>query len=105
MDLDLNFRTFVLKSFGTRMMDLTRVLEQVAFGRIEPRLAIALLDRAVDHRVTMTQADLAARIGSAREVVTRNLEIFSSNGWITTQRGQITLIDEPALRHLAAEVV
>lgn len=104
MNRDEMFRTFVLKSFGARMSDLTHVLEQVAFGRIEPRLANALLDRAVDGCITATQAELAARIGTAREVVTRKLEVFAKKGWISTERGQVTLLDEAALRQLAAQV-
>ena len=39
MDEDAGFRAFVLHAFGRRMADLTRVLEQVAFGRIDQRLA------------------------------------------------------------------
>lgn len=104
MDSDSRFRTFVLRAFGARMSDLTHVLEQVAFGRIEPRLANALLDRAVEGRVATTQAELAARIGTSREVVTRKLEIFAKKGWIDTERGQVTLLDVAALRQLAAQV-
>jgi CRP/FNR family transcriptional regulator, anaerobic regulatory protein len=105
MNEDAKFRTFVLKAFGSRMTDLTRVLEQVAFGRIEPRLALALIEGAVDQKVSTTQAELAARIGTAREVVTRKLEIFAAKGWISTARGQVTLLNAAALRQLAAEII
>ena len=42
-------------------------------------------------QVTATHAELAARIGSAREVVSRQLERWADQGLIATQRGQITL--------------
>ena len=100
MDQDASFRAFVLQAFGTRMADLTRVLEQVAFGRVEVRLAALLLDRAEGTRVSATQADLAARIGTAREVVTRKLDAFAREGWISTERGQVILLDPQALRRL-----
>lgn len=100
MDQDASFRAFVLQAFGTRMADLTRVLEQVAFGRVEVRLAALLLDRADGARVSATQADLAARIGTAREVVTRKLDAFAREGWISTERGQVILLDPQALRRL-----
>jgi CRP/FNR family transcriptional regulator len=102
MDRDARFRRFVLTAFGRRMADVTRVMERVAFGRIEPRLAAALLDLASDGAVQATQAELAARIGSAREVVGRHLAALSREGLIAVERGRIVLIDLPALRKLAA---
>ncbi len=102
MDDEPAFRAFVLRAFGHRMADITRLLEQVAFGRIEARLAAALLDLAQDGIVQATQSDLAARIGSAREVVSRRLEAFHRHGWVETDRGQVRLLDIPALRNLSA---
>lgn len=102
MDEDAAFRSFVLRAFGRRMADLTRVLEQVAFGRIEQRLAAALLHLAQDDLVTATQSDLAARIGSAREVVSRRLEIFAREGLTRNERGQVRLLRPDLLRQLAA---
>lgn len=100
MDEDRGFRGFVLNAFGARMADLSRVLEQVAFGRVEVRLAALLLDRAEAGRVSATQAELAARIGTAREVVTRKLDAFAREGWISTERGQVILRDPDALHRL-----
>lgn len=105
MDENADFRGFVLRAFGRRMADLTHVLEQVAFGRIEVRLANLLLDMAQDGVVLATQADLAARIGSAREVISRKLESFARDGWITTERGQVTVLNPTALRQLATAAV
>lgn len=87
------FRAFVFRAFAARMAELTALLETVAFTRIEARLARALLDLARDAQVRATHADLAARIGTAREVVSRQLERWAADGLITTQRGQITLVN------------
>jgi CRP/FNR family transcriptional regulator len=103
MDADAGFRGFVLAAFGHRMQEITRLLERVAFGRIEARLAEALLDLARDGEVHATQADLAARIGSAREVVTRRLEAMGRAGLVATERGVVRLLDPAGLRRLAAE--
>jgi len=103
IDGEPGFRRFVMQAFGTRMADLTRLLERVAFGRIEHRLAAALLDLAEGHLVQATHADLAARIGSAREVVSRKLDAFARQGWVSTDRGTVTLLDLPALRQLATQ--
>jgi CRP/FNR family transcriptional regulator len=104
MDADTRFRAFVLSAFGRRMAEVTRVLEQVAFGRLEPRLAAALLALAEGGTVQATQAELAARIGSAREVVSRHLSGLTRDGMIAVDRGQIRILDAAALRQLAAEI-
>lgn len=102
MDEDANFRSFVLRSFGQRMGDLTRLLESVAFGRVDARLASALLDLADGQVVRATQSEIAARIGSAREVVSRKLDAFAKSGWVTTERGEVHLRDPAALRRAAS---
>lgn len=105
IDGDDGFRRFVLRAFGQRMAELTQLLERVAFGRIEVRLASALLDLAQDEVVDATQAELAARIGSAREVVSRRLEAFERHGWVTVERGHVHLRDLPELKRLADQTV
>jgi CRP/FNR family transcriptional regulator len=102
MDTEAGFRGFVMAAFARRMADVTRLLEQVAFGRVEARLATALLDLATGGVVQATQAELAARIGSAREVVSRRLEAFHRQGWVETDRGAVHLTDIGALRGIAA---
>lgn len=104
MDNDASFRTFVMKSFAQRMRDITRLLERVAFGRVEARLASELLRLEQGGKVFATHAELAARIGSAREVVTRRIDGFVREGWIDTERGEVRLLDLDALRQLAATV-
>lgn len=102
MGEDAGFRNFVLRAFGRRMSDLTRVLEQVAFGRVEQRLAATLLALAEDGVVTLTQSELATRIGSAREVVSRRLEAFARDGLTENQRGHVRLLRPDLLRQRAA---
>lgn len=101
MDRSGPFRDFVFRAFATRMNDMTRLLERVAFTRIESRLAQALLDVAKDDAVEATHAELAARIGSAREVVSRRLEAMAKRGLVDTDRGRVTLCDHAALRSMA----
>jgi CRP/FNR family transcriptional regulator len=105
MDENAGFRHYVFRAFATRMADMTHVLERVAFARVEARLAQALLDLAVDGAVTATQTDLAARIGSAREVISRRLDGFTRKGWVTTDRGRVDLTNIGALKRLAQGTV
>lgn len=101
MESEAAFRGFVLTALGRRMQDVTRLLEQVAFASIESRLAAALLDMAEADQVQATQAELAARIGSAREVVTRRLDAFQRAGWVETDRGAVRITDRLALEQAA----
>jgi len=101
MDSAPAFRAGVFHAFGARMADMTRLLEQVAFVRVEARLAAALLALACDDSVQATQADLAARIGSAREVVSRRLEALAARGLIVAERGRVRLLDRAALEEIA----
>jgi CRP/FNR family transcriptional regulator len=102
IDEDPLFRLYVLRAFGQRMGEVTRLLQEVAFGRIETRLAQALIELAEGDVVRATQGDLAARIGTAREVVTRRLDALARAGVVATERGTVRIIDAPALRQRAA---
>lgn len=102
MDRSEAFRHFVFRTFAARMQGMMHVLESVAFQRIESRLARVLLEQAEDGTVRATHQDLAAAIGSAREVVSRRIEAFGRAGWVEAERGAIRLVDAPALRRLAA---
>ena len=95
------FRGFVFRALATRMNDMTALLERVAFTRVEARLAQALLDLETGGAVAATHADLAARIGSVREVVSRRLEALAKRGMVATDRGRVLLRDHGELQRLA----
>lgn len=105
IDQDALFRGHIMVTLARRMQDVTRLLERVAFGRVESRLAEALLDLARGDIVLATQAELAARIGSAREVISRRIDAFAREGWIETDRGEVRILQPEALRRLAASLV
>ncbi len=98
-----DFRRFVFTAFSRRVTNLFRVIEEVAFARIDVRLAQRLLQLADDsHRLPATHQDLANELGSAREVISRQLHEFQRRGWIKATRGEIELTDRRALTDLAA---
>jgi len=97
------FRAFVFGSFGRRLTDVIHLLEKVAFVPIESRIAAVLLDRAgPDSRVEVTHQDLASAIGSAREVVSRRLDVLRDRGIVELGRGLVTIRDRTALEAIAA---
>ncbi|THV24684.1 Crp/Fnr family transcriptional regulator [Peteryoungia ipomoeae] len=96
------FRAFVFKAFADRLGDLMFVLEQVAFVKVEQRLASALLERAdSEGRVALTHQELAVVIGTAREVVSRRLEALASKGVVANERGEIRIIERGDLSRMA----
>lgn len=96
------FRQFVFSTFGLRVTALMQVIQGVAFGHIGPRLAAALLARAGDRgEIAATHQDLAVELGTAREVISRQLKEFERRGWVRLGRGRVALIDRPALRGVA----
>ena len=96
------FRQFVFTAFSRRVTDLFRVIEEVAFARIDVRLAQKLLTLAGDNgQVIATHQELAHELGSAREVISRQLNEFARRGWIKSLRGAVEITDRPALSGLA----
>ncbi len=97
------FRQFVFTAFSKRITNLFHVIEEVAFARIDIRLAQRLLDLADDAgRLAMTHQQLAFELGTAREVISRQLHEFQRRGWIASTRGRIEMTDRKALEALAA---
>lgn len=94
-----DFREFVFKSFGRRLGNLITTIEKLALESIEQRLAKYLLLQP-DNKIAITHQDLALEIGTAREVVSRHLKRFESEGWINLGRGHIELLDRKALHEL-----
>lgn len=96
------FRDFVFRSFGERISGLILLVEAVAFGRMDTRLAQRLLERADGSgALVATHQELAAELGTAREVISRLLKEFERRGWVRLGRGRVTLDDRNALQELA----
>lgn len=98
------FRDFVFRAYGSRIADLLLLIEEVSFGRIDQRLAGCLLQRARgQNALSITHQELAAELGSAREVISRQLKEFERRGWIRLGRGQLQLLDAGALQQLTGK--
>lgn len=99
------FRTFVFAAYSSRLIDLLRVVDDVAFGRIDVRLAERLLSMAQGHKeISATHQQLASELGTAREVISRVLQDFAKRGLITQSRGRVTLEDKAKLTALATSL-
>ncbi|TPE51398.1 Crp/Fnr family transcriptional regulator [Amaricoccus solimangrovi] len=98
------FRRFVFAAYSRRITELFRVIEEVAFRRIDLRLAQKLLKLAGPDRVlNATHQSLALELGTAREVISRQLQEFQRRGWVELGRGTIQITAPAALRRLAED--
>lgn len=97
------FRKFVFAAYSRRLIDLLRVVDDVAFGHMDVRLAERLLTLAGEFKeISTTHQQLASELGTAREVVSRILQDFQKREMIAQSRGHILLLDKQALRERAA---
>lgn len=96
------FRRFVFATFSHRVTDLFRLIDETAFQRMDVRLAHKLLELAgAGETLTLTHQQLAAELGTAREVVSRQVNEFQRRGWVKSSRGSLQIENRGALRALA----
>ena len=95
------FRKFVFQGFAHRLALVLARLESLVEGDIDQMLADSLIQLNQNNQVRMTHQLLADRIGTAREVVSRHLKRYETEGWVKLSRGSITLSDINALKRHA----
>jgi len=98
-----NVKIFALELAVTRFSDVMWVMQQILFMSADRRLAIFLYDetaRTGSDTVSLTHEQIARYMGSAREVVSRMLKYFSSEGIVESSRKGVKILDRKRLRAL-----
>jgi CRP/FNR family transcriptional regulator len=72
----------------------------VAFHSLDARLAKLLLDSG-STTISRTHQLMADELGTAREVVSRQLKRFEQKGWVQLGRGHVEISNRIALEKLA----
>ena len=88
---------------SSRFSEVMWLMEQIMWKSFDKRLAGFLLEESAlenSPSLKMTHERIAGHLGTAREVVTRMLRYFQSEGMVCLSRGEITIVDEAALRRL-----
>ena len=96
-------KIFALETALSRFSDVMWVMQQILFMSLDKRLAIFLIDESSKRgsdTITLTHEQIAKYMGSAREVVSRMLKYFSSEGLVEVSRGGIKLLDKKRIREL-----
>jgi len=94
------FRRFVFGMYGERLAEVMELVEEVAFRRLDERLAQLLVQRGPV--VAATHQKLADELGSVREIVSRLLRSFEERGWVRLERERVSVLDPAALARLKA---
>ena len=84
--------------------ELMWLMEQIMWKSIDKRLAAFLLEEAQleeTNQLKITHEKIANHMGTAREVVTRMLRYFQSEGMVKLTRGTIEIINEEKLENLS----
>ena len=96
-------KIFALEAAVSRFSDVMWLMEQIMWKSFDKRLAAFLLEECSleDSQVLkITHEKIANHMGTAREVVTRMLRYFQSEGMVKLTRGTIEVVNEKALDSL-----
>ncbi len=105
MEQSLAVSNYTNQIMASRFSEVMWLIEQIMWKSVDKRLAAFLLEEsALDENDTLriTHDRIAAHMGTAREVVTRMLRYFQSEGMVRLTRGSIELTDKKKLRAIAS---
>ena len=92
------FAQKVLKNFGEMLRNMVRMVSEMAFYQVTHRLARLISEYGEEPRPHWTQEQLAAQLGTVREVVARSLKELERSGAIRIEDRRIHIADDNVLR-------
>ena len=96
------WRDFFFDLVSQRLASVMNLVDEVAFRRLDVRVADFLLERAqAQNPIRITHQEIASELGSSREVISRILEDMADRGLLRPERGSISVRDLAGLRRLA----
>lgn len=93
------FREWVFRLFTERIAGLMQLVEEVAFHKLDQRLAAWLVEHAP--RATASHQAIADELGSVREIISRLLRQFEDEGFVALGRERIEILNAAKLERLA----
>ena len=89
---------------ATRFSEVMWLMEQIMWKSLDKRLAAFLAEESAiegSETLKLTHETIAKHLGSHREVITRMLRYFQSEGWVKVSRGTVEILDMDALEGLS----
>ena len=96
MSESVTISNYTNEILASRMSDVVWLMEQVMWQSFDVRLATFLLEESAlesSNKLTITHEEIANHLGTAREVVTRMLKYFQSEGMVALSRGSMEITD------------
>lgn len=96
VDIDEKWRNYTFRLVNQRLANVITVVEEVAFRRMDERIAEFLMSKIKDgnYELTITHKQIADELGTHREVVSRILKDFEKDGFIQLARNKIKILHE-----------
>jgi CRP/FNR family transcriptional regulator len=105
LDADPRFARRIIQNLAGRVMHLIALVEDLSLRTVEARLARLLLEQSVEGKVRRkkwaTQTEMAARLGTVPDVVSRTLRKLSERGLIEISRNEIAILNRHQLEVIA----
>ncbi len=98
------WRNFVYDLLSQRLVSMMEIVDEIAFRRMDARIASLLLSQCQsENPIRITHQEIAAELGSSREVISRILEDFAAHKAIHVARGTIEVVDVAWLQTRSAK--
>ena len=104
MDVSAPLANYTNEVMASRFSDVMWLIDQIMWKSFDKRLASFLLDEANIEGMNVlkiTHEEIGNHLGNPREVVTRMLKYFVSEGAVKLSRGTIEIVDESKLANIA----
>ena len=95
------FRQMVFDDFGSRLSIVIQLTQEVAFRKLDLRLAQFLLMHDLSK---ITHQEIALELGTVREIVSRLLKQFQDDGYVKLHRNRIAIENRAALQDRSDQV-
>ena len=106
MDESAAVANFTNEIIASRFSEVMWLMEQIMWRSLDKRIAAFLLEESAiedTDKLKITHETIANHLGTHREVVTRMLRYFQSEGMVRLTRGTVELIDRKRLEQLQEE--
>lgn len=103
MDESAPLANYVNELMATRFSEVMWLIEQIMWKSVDKRLANFLLEESTledSKELKLTHEAIANHLGTAREVVTRMLRYFQSEGYVRLARGTVEITDRDGMEEL-----
>ena len=104
MDESAAVSGFANSLMSSNFSELMWLMEQIMWRSFDKRLAAFLVEEVAvegSAELKITHEKIANHMGTAREVVTRMLRYFQTEGLVKLTRGSVEVLNGPKLRELA----